>query len=97
MPIEGRLSIVSDVKNIKVTIDGKDTVASGDASRKPQSLRLSEDKPLSLSLSPGRIKIEARSGGRKGAEDLTIVSGKELNLIIKAGPGSDSLAIKELE
>jgi eukaryotic-like serine/threonine-protein kinase len=97
MPLAGRLLIVSDLRGLKLTIDGMGSVPSGDAERKAQSLGISDSKPLSLSLTPGRIRLEARSGGRKGASDLTIESGKDLNLIIKAGPGSDSLAIKELE
>jgi eukaryotic-like serine/threonine-protein kinase len=97
MPIEGRISIISGVENVKITINGMDRVVSGDASRKLQPLRLTEKKPLNLSLSPGRIRLEARAGGRSGAADLTIKSGADLNLMIKAGAGAKSLEIKELE
>jgi hypothetical protein len=97
MPIAGRISIISGVENVKITINGMDRVVSGDASRRWQPLRLTEKKPLNLSLSPGRIRLEARAGGRSGAEDLTIKSGADLNLMIKAGSGAKSLEIKELE
>jgi hypothetical protein len=97
MPVEGRLSIVSGLKGIRLTVDGMDSVPSGDASRKPQPLRLSEERPLSLSLSPGRMHIEARAGGRRGSEDITVKSGEERTIIIKAGTDPGSLALKELE
>jgi hypothetical protein len=97
LPIQGRLSIVSALAGIKITIDGMDRVVSGDASRSRQDLRLSESRPLNLSLSPGPIRIDARSGGRKGSGEITVKSGEELTIIIKAGPGPNSLAIKELE
>jgi eukaryotic-like serine/threonine-protein kinase len=96
-PIAGRLSIVSGLEGLRLTINGMGAVASGDASRKLQPLRLTEKRPLSLSLRPGAIRIEVSGGGRHGSEELTIESGAERNLIVKAGPGPTSLVFKELE
>jgi hypothetical protein len=97
LPIEARLSLVSALKGIRVAIDGMDSLPSGDSSHRPQPLRLSESKPLALSLTPGRIRIEARSGARRGSEDLSLKPGEERNLIIRAGSGKADLVFKELE
>jgi len=97
MPTEAHLSIVSALEGIRVTIDGMDSVVSGDSTHKPQPLLFSERKPLSLSLSPGRIHIEARAGGRRGSIDISTKPGEERSMIIKAGSGPAGLSFKELE
>jgi serine/threonine-protein kinase len=97
MPIEGRLSIGSSLAGIKVTVNGMDVVLGGGASRKLQSLRLVGKEPLHLSLPPGRIRLEASAGERKGSEEVNIRSGQELRLIIEAARGTRGLSFTRVD
>jgi len=90
-PIDGKLSIASSIEGLRLTINGMDAVVAGDSSRKLQYLRLEGKKALSLSLPPGRVRLEAQAGIRKGSDDIVVASGEEQRLRIEPGSAADRL------
>jgi serine/threonine-protein kinase len=95
-PIPGTLALASGLEGVRLNVNGLDYVATGDAPRRLQPLRLVGNR-LSLRLAPGSIRLEARAGNRRGQADLTILSGQELDLYIKAGSSPDKIEITRLE
>jgi eukaryotic-like serine/threonine-protein kinase len=91
VPIEGKLSIASSIEGLRLTINGLEAVVAGDSSRKLQYLRIEGKKALSLSLPPGRVRLEAQAGIRRGGEDIVVASGEELRLRIEPGSAADRL------
>jgi hypothetical protein len=90
-PIGGRLSVTTSIEGLQLSIDGLDAVVSLDSVRTLQRLSFGDKKSMSLSLPPGRIRLEARAGVRKAAEDLVIASGEELRIRIEPGSAADRL------
>lgn len=90
-PIGGKLSIASSIEGVRLSIDGVEAAVSSDSSRSLQRLTLEGKKSLSLSLPPGRIKLEAKAGIRKGVEDISIAAGEETRIRIEPGSAADRL------
>ncbi len=90
-PIGGKLSIASSIEGLRLSIDGIEAAVASDSSRAVQRLTLAGGKNLSLSLPPGRIKLEAKAGIRKGSEDIAIAAGEETRIRIEPGSAADRL------
>jgi len=90
-PIGGKLSIASSIEGLRLSIDGIEAAVASDSSRALQRLALEGKKSLVLSLPPGRIRLEAQAGIRKGAEDVSIAAGEETRIRIEPGSAADRL------
>jgi len=91
VPIDGKLSISSSIEGLKLTINGLEAAVAGDSTRRLQYLRMEGKKALSLSLQPGRLRLEAQAGIRRGGEDVVVASGEELRVRIEPGSAADRL------